>query len=103
MTDTREVVTGVVLDERIQLSVGDLCRCCHVREEKIIGLIEEGILTPLAAEGGEARFPGTSARRAARALRLQRELELDLSGVAMVLELLEEVERLRRRLRIYEP
>ena len=104
MTNKHRVVTGVILDERTELSVSDLCRSCSVRRDKILALVEEGILIPTSSRAIEDdyTFPGSSVKRANRALRLQRELELDLPSVALALELLEESERLRRRLRSYE-
>ena len=103
MVSKHRVVTGVILDEQTELTVSDLCRSCSVRREKIMALVEEGILTPITRKPGDAyTFSGISARRANRALKLQRELELDLSGVAVALELLEEIERLRSTLRLYE-
>ena len=41
---------------------------------------------------------GTGKERAARALRLQRELEIDISALGLVLDLLEEIETLRSRI-----
>jgi len=38
--------------------------------------------------------------RARLALRLERDLELNLAGVALALELMEELERLRRELKV---
>jgi chaperone modulatory protein CbpM len=46
----------------------------------------------------EWRFSGTALRRTRLALRLERDLELNLAGVALALDLMEEVERLRRAL-----
>ena len=104
MTSKHRVVTAVILDERTEVSVGDLCRSCSVRRDKILALVEEGILIPtsLRKADDDYMFPSSSVKRANRALRLQRELELDLAGVALALELLEEIERLRSRLRNYE-
>ena len=104
MISKRRVVTGVVLDEQAEVTLSDLCRSCSVRREKVIALVEEGILTPTTrAERQKGyRFPGSSVKRASRALRLQKELELDLAGVAVALDLLDEIERLRNRLRVYE-
>ena len=103
MISKHRVVTGVILDEKTELTVSDLCRSCSVRREKIMALVEEGILTPIIGKQGDAyTFSGASVKRAHRALKLQRELELDLSGVAIALELLEEIERLRTALRLYE-
>ena len=104
MTSKHRVVTGVILDERTEVSVRDLCRSCSVRRDKILALVEEGILIPISLRKADDdyMFPSSSVKRANRALRLQRELELDLAGVALALELLEEIERLRSRLRNYE-
>jgi chaperone modulatory protein CbpM len=98
----REVVAGVILDERSELTLSDLSRCCAVRKETIVALVEEGILTPATSTGGDYRFAGASVKRATRALRLQRDLELDLAAVALAVDLLEEIELLRERLRLYE-
>ena len=96
-------MAGVVLDERTQITLTELCRCCSARKETIVALVEEGILSPAGGSGGSSyRFAGTSVKRASRALRLQRDLEMDLAGVALALDLLEEIERLRQRLRVYE-
>ena len=103
MISKHRVVTGVILDEHTELTVSDLCRSCSVRREKIMALVEEGILTPIPRKPDDAyTFSGSSVKRANRALRLQRELELDLSSVALALELLEEIEQLSSRLSVYE-
>ena len=104
MISKHRVVTGVILDEKTELTVSDLCRSCAVRREKIIALVEEGILIPTSRseQDNSYKFSGSSVKRAAKALKLQKELELELSGVALALELLEEIEYLRSRLRAYE-
>ena len=51
------------------------------------------------ADTPEWRFTGDALRRARLALRLERELEINLAGVALALELMEEIEQLRRRVR----
>lgn len=104
MASKHKVVTGVILDEQTELTLTDLCRSCSVQRERIIALVEEGILSPTTRSKRENRyrFCGSSVRRANRAIRLQRELELDLAGVAVALDLLDEIERLRNRLRVYE-
>jgi chaperone modulatory protein CbpM len=50
------------------------------------------------------RFPGTSLRRLEVALRLHQDLELNLAGVALALalELMDQIETLRGRLRVME-
>jgi len=88
-----------IVEHESQLTIRDLCRMCTADREHIVELVEEGILEGTQDAGGEWRFRGDSLRRALLALRLQRDLELNLAGVALAVELLEEREQLRRALR----
>ncbi len=93
------VVTGLNLDEQAMLTLGDLCRACAVHAEWVIALVDEGVLDPLGQDPAHWRFAGTSLRRVRAALRLQRDLGINLAGAALVLDLIDEVGSLRTRLR----
>jgi len=101
MTNSK-TLTGVVLDETIEVTIEDLCRSCSVQREMIVALIEEGVLMPVNADAAAYRFPGVSVRLVIKAVRLQRDLDLNIPGIALALELMEEIERLRDRLRVLE-
>jgi chaperone modulatory protein CbpM len=88
-----------ILEEQTQLTLADLCRACAVHAERIIELVDAGVLEPLGREPALWRFGGASLYRARRALRLQRDIGIDLAGAALALELLDEIESLRARLR----
>jgi chaperone modulatory protein CbpM len=88
-----------ILEEQTQLTLTDLCRACSVHDEQIIALVDVGVLEPQGGEPDHWRFGGASLNRARRALRLQRDLDLDLAGAALAVELLDEIESLRTRLR----
>jgi len=88
-----------ILEEQTQLTLADLCRACAVHAERIIELVDVGVLEPLGREPARWRFGGASLHRARMALRLQRDLDIDLAGAALALELLDEIESLRSRLR----
>lgn len=92
-------VVGVVLDEQAQLTLTELTRACSVHAELIIELVEEGVLAPIGREPRSWRFTGAHMRRARVAVRLQRDLGVNLAGAALALQLLDEVEALRSRLR----
>ncbi len=100
--ELQDVLSGHILEEDIQLTLGDLSRGCEVQAVRIIELVEEGILEPGGGDPREWRFSGCSLQRARIALRLQQDLEVNLSGAALVLELLEQMERLQNRLRLLE-
>ena len=92
-------LTGFILEEQTELTLGDLCRACAVESSSIMELVEEGVLTPAGEAPGQWRFTGLHLHRARVAARLQRDLGVNLAGAALALELLEEMEVLRARLR----
>ncbi len=92
-------LAGIILDEQAQLTLAELTRACAVHVEFIIELVEEGVLDPVGREPEYWRFTGVHMRRARAAVRLQRDLGLNLAGAALALQLLDEVEALRARLR----
>jgi chaperone modulatory protein CbpM len=93
-------LSGIILEEQTDLTLADLSRACAVHAERIIELVEEGVLTPTGDAPQRWRFSGAHMRRASVALRLQRDLGVNLAGAALALELLDELDALRARLRI---
>jgi chaperone modulatory protein CbpM len=91
---------GEIFEEHGVLSVDDLCRLCAVERTYIVELVDEGVLRATEVDARGWRFSGAALRRARTALRLQRDLEINVPGVALALELLEELERLRGELRV---
>ena len=103
MTNTQlTVLSGVVISETSVFSLDELCCACTVKIERVCALVDEGILDPSGERMDEWRFPGESLKRARLAMRLQDELEINLAGVALAIELLEELAQLRGKLRRME-
>ena len=101
MTDEKMLphVSATILEEQVGLSLSEVSRACAVHAEMIVELVNEGVLAPDGREPHRWRFTGVHVRRATVALRLQRDLGLNLAGAALALELLDEVEALRAQLR----
>lgn len=93
---TRTTVRGIVLDEQVTFTLGELSHACGIHTELIIEMVDEGVIEP-AASGNEWQFHGHSLVRAQRALRLVRDLDLNWPGAALVLDLLDELDRLQKR------
>ncbi len=91
-------LSGIILEEQTELTLADLSRTCSVHAEYIIELVDEGVLAPLGREPILWRFTGGHLRRVTVALRLQRDLGINLAGVALVLQLLDDIDVLRTRL-----
>jgi len=102
MTERGIVVTSIVLTDEVRVTMGELCRVCGVSAEYVITLVDEGLLEPEGRESAEWRFSGTALPRVRTVLRLQRDLNINLPGVALALDLFEETQRLRTRVRALE-
>ena len=98
MTKELLVITGTVLDESIQFSLVELCEWAKTSPEQIIEMVEEGILDPEGASVYNWRFDTRALKRLQTAIRLQQDLGVNLPGSALVLDLLEEMESLRRQM-----
>jgi chaperone modulatory protein CbpM len=93
-----QALAGAIFEETAVLTVKDLSRMCAVDERHIVEFVEEGVLSVVEIDTAEWHFTGAALRRARLALRLERDLELNLAGVALALELMEELQTLRREL-----
>ncbi|TFG36937.1 MAG: MerR family transcriptional regulator [Desulfobacterales bacterium] len=90
-------LTGMVLDDQARLSLEELCEICDISAETILDMIEEGLLEPQGRVPFEWRFRCYEVRRVQVALRLQQDLRVNLPGAALIIDLLEELDELRRR------
>lgn len=97
MNQKHLIPVGEILDERVELSLADLAQRGSVHLELIIELVQEGVLEPQGETPELWRFSGPDLLRLRRAIHLQRDLELNLPGIALAMELLDELEELRAK------
>lgn len=93
MTDP---IKATLLDDSVEFSLAELCAACRVSEDLVVEIVAEGIVEPLGGNRTQWRFSGLAVTRIQRVVRLQQEFDVNLPGAALALELLDEVERLRR-------
>ncbi|HEY3048096.1 MAG TPA: chaperone modulator CbpM [Polaromonas sp.] len=91
-------ITGFILEDQTELTLDDVCRACAAQADMIIQLVDEGVLAPGGMVPDQWRFTGLHMHRAQVALRLQRDLGVNLAGAALALELLDEMQSLRTQL-----
>ncbi len=90
-----KILTGVVLDENFRITLVEVCRIFEVSAERVIELVDEGVIEAEGREPQQWRFDATAFERLRAALRLERDLGVNPAGAALVLDLLEELRRLR--------
>lgn len=96
MTKELTYLTGILLDEEMECDLRDTCRLCNISPETVQDMIDEGLISPRGSNPMQWRFSAVEIRRIHVTLRLQQDLRVNLAGCALVLELLEELDALRR-------
>ncbi len=91
-------LTGAIFESTQRVSLRELSRLCAVDEQHIVEFVAEGVLHVIEIEAPEWHFDAAALRRARVALRLERDLEINLPGVALALDLIEQLTQLRRQL-----
>jgi chaperone modulatory protein CbpM len=91
------VISGTLLDETMRFTLVELCRYAKATPERIIEMVDEGVLEPQGASVHTWRFDTKALKRLQIAIRLQNDLGVNLPGSALILDLLEEMETLRQQ------
>ena len=79
----------------VQLDMAEFCEATELSDVYVIEIVEHGILEPQGAQPKDWRFTDFELALAKQAAKLRHDLELDWEGVALALDLLEEVRELR--------
>lgn len=94
-------LTAIVVDEddSSPLTLAELCRACRVSPQDIQAWVAEDIVAPTGAGPDNWTFGGAALRRALVAARLARDLQVACDDLGLVLDLLDEIERLQALLK----
>ncbi|SED33585.1 chaperone modulator CbpM [Pseudomonas migulae] len=79
----------------VQLDMAEFCEATELSDVYVIEIVEHGILEPQGKQPKDWRFTDYELVLAKRAAKLRHDLELEWEGVALALDLLEEVRQLR--------
>jgi len=92
--DPSPVHNGEVLEDYC-LSLQQLCHSATAEPEFILQLVEYEVLLPQGDQDDNWQFQADDLARLRRAQRLMRDFELNLPGLALVMQLLDELAELR--------
>lgn len=81
-------------------SLEELSNTCDVEVAWVVELVEHGIIEPRGSTASQWRFSSLSVVRIAKAKRFDRDLGLNPASIALVLDLLGEIDRLKARLNV---
>jgi chaperone modulatory protein CbpM len=95
-----EPISGVLLDE-VALSLEELARAVDVEPEWVVRHVQAGVLgDQVSVQVTTWRFRSGDLDRARRLLRIERDFEANEEIAALVVDLGDEIRRLRSRLRV---
>ncbi len=77
-------ITVEVLEEDVELSLGEFCRICRIPADRVVELIDLGVIE-VSGQQPHWRFHGVSVKRVHRAIRLQNDLGVNDAGMALAL------------------
>ncbi len=98
MTETKLTSRVTVIGAEPCLSLAEVARASSVHADYVVELVEEGIVEPEGQGPGQWRFSGRCLTRVRKAVRLQADLGLNMAGVGLALQLLEQMEDMQIRL-----
>lgn len=98
----KELVIVVNYAEERALTFEELCDACDISIEFIKDLIEYDIIRPRKKKSEQCLFDIAQLQRIKTVLRLQRDLEINLAGAALILDLLDEMDRLRAKVELMD-
>ena len=92
------VVTAVVIDE-VALTLEELAHACAVEPDWVVQRVRTGVLLDAASDNHVSwRFTSTDLVRARRLCQIERDFEANDDVAALVVDLSEEIWRLRQKL-----
>lgn len=95
-------LTIVAIEAEPELSLEELCNTCHITPDFICELIEYGTLEPKGVALEAWRFDAKHLQRIQCVLRLQHDLEINMAGAALAMDLMDQIEKLKAQIELLE-
>lgn len=96
------IVTVEVFDEDYRISLDELREMLNIEDDFLEQLLAVGLIEPIDATEHDLLLDASAFQRVHTAVRLQRDLNINIEGIALALELLDELNNLRNKIQILE-
>lgn len=94
------VISGIIIDNKTTVTIVEICQHYHIEKTLVFEMIEHGIIEPINSASDEMLLDVFAQKRLRSALRLREDLEINLPGIALALELLDELESAHNELTV---
>lgn len=96
----KTVIHAKWLSEQVSISSVEICQKCRISEELLLEMLEHGLLDSEAFDLKSVTFDYQTLEKIELVKRLMQDLGINLAGVALVLDLLEALDKAHDELRI---
>jgi chaperone modulatory protein CbpM len=79
----------------VSLTVREVCEAAEIPEQQLANIVDQGIVEPHGTTPQDWKFDTEMVVMIRKAVRLHHDLEIDWTGVAVTIQLLDEVDKLR--------
>ncbi len=97
-----KLISGVIIERTESLTLQEFCYAIKTEPEFIHKMVEYQLIQPHGQSPEEWRFDSISLKKGRIALSFYKDLEINLPGIALALELLEKIEKLQKDIKILE-
>lgn len=94
-----KIYEGILFEEQTPLSVNQLSERCMISKVEIEELVYEGVIEPLKVHEELWSFSSETLWRVKKVQRLRRDLDLNIPGAALTMQLLDRIEELEKILK----
>ncbi len=98
MSDADQVFSGEIVSDGRTYTLREVCVIIGEHTELVVEMVSYGVIDARGARPDAWAFDERALHRTKKALRLRRDLGIEWAGLALALDLLDEVERLRARI-----
>lgn len=90
------------VEQFLSLNLEELCQAVHLHSQVVIEMVEYQLIDPKGSTPNSWRFDNTCLKRAKIAATFYHDLEVNIPGIGIALDLLERIEFLEQRLQTLE-
>lgn len=91
-----KLLTGILLENDELLNLEQFCLAVQSERKTIIKMVEFQLVQPVGESPEEWRFDSISLKRGRIAVSFYRDLEINMAGIALALDLLKKIESLEQ-------
>lgn len=94
-----KIYEGILMEEDQPISVNQLSERCMISKIEIEELVYEGVIEPVKIQEESWSFSSETLWRVKKVQRLRRDLDLNIPGAALTMQLLDRIEQLENMIK----